>query len=85
MTVYAILSDHDNVDIGRQIQQAFPASFEIGAGQHLVAVEGKTTEQVAEELGRDGENGRFIVFPITTYWGWHKQGLWEWLKLNPPK
>lgn len=85
MTIYAILSDHSNDNLKARVEEKFPTRYEISKGQQLVSAEGMTTEQVAEAIGKEGEHGRFIVMPVTTYWGWHNQNLWEWLKLNPPR
>ncbi|MEP9370608.1 hypothetical protein [Mesorhizobium sp. KR1-2] len=83
MSVYAVLFPPANDRMKPAVEAAFERRFEVAAGQILVAVEGLTTEQVAQKVGPDGANGQYMVMPVTNYWGWHDKNLWEWLKVNP--
>jgi hypothetical protein len=82
MTVFAILSDAGNERAKGKILELFPAAFQIAPGQHAVSATGLTASQIAAQIGANGELGRFVVFAISSYWGYHNKELWEWLKVN---
>ncbi len=82
MTVFAVLFEEPNPNLKAKIGALFEARFELAPGQTLVAVEGKTTQQVKESIAEHGEMGRIFVVPISNYAGWHRTDLWEWIKVN---
>lgn len=38
-----------------------------------------TSKDLSEMLHRPECNGSFIVTPVTSYYGFHQQHVWEWL------
>ena len=86
MPVFLVCSETDNRNLSAKIKSAFPGD------QHYILREGsqwlidadKTTKDVAGELGikKDGGLERTVVFLVSSYWGFHKSSLWEWMELD---
>jgi hypothetical protein len=67
----------------KAIEQNFPNNYlRIGPGQFLIKADGLTTQAVSEKLGDNGENGKFAVFGVSSYWGYHDKNTWEWLAVK---
>lgn len=49
----------------------------------FIAVRGKTTRQLGDEIGFDGSHDiRGIIVPVTSFWGIHNRDLWEWISVK---
>jgi hypothetical protein len=84
MTIFAIIAPAAHDALRQAVQRHFPKNLEFSPGQFVVAVEGMTAQQVTLQIGgADGANGKFVVFSIAAYWGYHDKILWEWLTVNP--
>ena len=82
MAVFAVIAQGYNAALAARLPNKFPRHFEIAHGQYVVAAINLTAQQVAQELGPNGEVGNFVVFSVAGYWGFHRKDLWEWLTLN---
>ncbi|MBZ9926794.1 hypothetical protein [Mesorhizobium sp. BR1-1-4] len=82
MTLFAILFEPDNEPMAAYVRETFPAGFSPSPGQYLIQEDGVTSVQLAERVGQKGERGKFVIFAVDNYWGWHSKTLWEWLKAN---
>ena len=51
----------------------------VDEGQYVAVKSNATSQQIANELGPNGEIGKFVVFTSGGHWGWHNKDLWEWL------
>jgi hypothetical protein len=82
MTAFAVIAPTADDRLGNAVTEHFGNgnNYTIAPGQYFVFAPKLTTDQVAETLGvRDGGVGRVLVMRVTTYAGWHKRGVWEWL------
>lgn len=84
MAIFAIMAPPDNGAIAKAIAKEFPQdNYQVGPGQWLVAIEGRTAQQISEKLGIPGGGvGRAVVVSVGNYHGWHATDLWEWLKVK---
>ena len=83
MAIFLVLADDAGRGLGGVIARKFPNDHKaISQGQWAVAAD-MTAQSLCEHLGAsDGEFGRILVSPITSYYGWHSNDLWDWLKLK---
>lgn len=83
MTIFAIIAPAANDALKKAVESHFPKHLEFSPGQFVVAVEGMTAQQVVLQIdGKDGTKGKFVVFSVAAYWGYHDKTLWEWLTVN---
>jgi hypothetical protein len=82
MPVFAVIAPIDDGRLALAVPAKFPRHFKFGPGQYVVNGVGPTAQQVATDLGANGEVGTFVVFSVAGYWGYHRSDLWEWLTLN---
>ncbi len=80
MTVFVVLTPTDRADAA--IQTTFPGEFlKVAGGQWLVAAGGMTTQEITGRLGAEtGDKGQVIVLAVSSYWGWHTNNIWEWIR-----
>ena len=82
MQVFAVFDVSDPTSVKAALEQNFPGNYyQIGTSTFFVATVGKTTRQVAEVIGLDGDR-RLVVVPVASYWGVHNAELWEWLSVK---
>ena len=82
MTIFAIIAPGSNAVLQARVKAAFPKNFEFSPGQFVAAEAGITAAQASEKISVDGSAGLFVVFSISSHFGWHKKELWEWLTVN---
>jgi hypothetical protein len=82
MTIFAIIAPSGTSQLTDAIRREFPTNFEFSPGQFVASASGLTAAQVTQRLGPNGEVGRFVVFSVAGYWGYHRKDLWEWLTAN---
>ena len=87
MTTFAILSPPDNPQLQGLLlamERVFPggAFHMIDRGQWIAVKANATSQQISNELGPNGEVGKFIVFTTAGHWGWYDKPVWEWLSVR---
>ncbi len=82
MAAFAIIAPTSHPVLAGVIQRTFAKHFEFSPGQFVVAENGLTAQQVGLKIPLDGSVGKFVVFSIAGFWGYHDKALWEWLTLN---
>ena len=88
MTLYVIIAREPNVKLAQKIGELFPNDHrQLKDDQWLVSAQGKTTQNISDELGiSDGDSGSAIVFATSGYYGRYTSDTWEWIdaKLEEP-
>ncbi len=86
MPVFLLCSEKDNRSLEAKIKSTFPGDehYVLREGSQWLIDAEKTTQDVAGELGitKDGHIERTAVFLVSSYWGFHKSSLWEWMELD---
>lgn len=87
MTTFVIITPPSNPDMPKFVaamDRVFPnAAYRVvDAGQFLAVKKDATSQQITNELGPNGEVGKFVVFTSAGHWGWHDKTLWEWLTVK---
>ena len=86
MPVFLVCSEKDNRDLEEKIKSTFPDDehYILREGSQWLIDAAKTTQGVAGELGikKDAQIEGTVVFLVSTYWGFHKSSLWEWMELD---
>lgn len=83
MTVFAIMAPAASPGLQAAIERSFANNFlKLADNEWLVAANDLTTQQIGERLGPKGENGKFVVVSVVSYWGYHDRNIWEWLKVK---
>jgi hypothetical protein len=82
MPVFAVIAPQYDQRLAAAVPAKFPRHFQIAPGQYVVSAPGPTAQQIAMQLGPNGEVGKFVVFSVAGYWGFYDKTLWEWLTLN---
>lgn len=82
MQVFAIFDVSQPAPLKAKLAEKYPGDYyQSGGNTFFVATSGKTTRQIAEEVGFDTtEDGRAVIMLVSAYWGVHSPDLWEWLK-----
>ena len=82
MSVFAIMSDRPNPELGERVKELFPRDYyQLSDAGWLVVAETAATP-LAEQLDiRQGRFGRVLVIQTRgTGAGWHGKAVWEWLR-----
>jgi hypothetical protein len=83
MPVFAVIAPQHDVLLHNLVIQKFPKHFQFSPGQYVVNAPGPTAQTIALAIDPTGQTtGRFVVFSVAGYWGYHEKNLWEWLTLN---
>ena len=80
--LFAILGQSDFEQLGNAIKQRYPTDYySLTPGQWLLSVPGKTTKEIAEELGISATPsiGSAVVVSFTNYYGRANPQIWEWI------
>lgn len=87
MAIFAVVSDRDNTKLFTRIRELFPADNLKKVDDHLIMVistEDSTAKQLTVKIEKNGtplkDYGRVVAFSISSYQGFHKKSLWEWLQ-----
>ncbi|AMH11616.1 MULTISPECIES: hypothetical protein [Klebsiella] len=87
MAVFAIIASNDGPGLGLKIKSTIqPQDFcevdgntwLVSAPQHIV-----TAKELSDFLGiSTGAIGQVVVLHVTTYYGFHKREMWDWLAMK---
>lgn len=86
MAIYAIIGSDEPEKLEKRVQAEFPDQFyRIDEGQFFVSGQ-LTTKEAYDKITREGtldeDVFRFIVIPVSNYWGYHSNDTWEWLHVR---
>jgi hypothetical protein len=83
MSIFAVIAPEHNPRLAAKIAELFPLRYQFAPGQYVVSAPGPTAQTVASQIDSTGQLvGKFVVFSVAGYWGYHDKPLWEWLTLN---
>lgn len=86
MAIFAVVGSDQPEKLEAIIKEKFPDQYcNIGIGQWFIYTEKMTTQEAAEAIGIDGNQGKLIVIPVSNYWGFHFNNTWEWLEKRDEK
>lgn len=86
MTIFAISSDTNSTQLKEKLKSIYGSEF-LEVDSHLCLVstdKAVTAEQVSKNIS--GENplnpayGSYIVFSVSSYYGFHSKSVWEWMQ-----
>jgi hypothetical protein len=81
MSIFAVLTEHDNDRLERAIETTFPDNFlKIRDGQFLIAAPNTAVEVTKKLAIEDGTNGVALVVSIASYFGRANPAIWDWMK-----
>ena len=84
MQVFAVFDVSMPDRVKSRLDEKFPDDyFQSGHSTFFVATTGKTTRQMAHEIGVENRgDGRAVIVPVSSYWGVHNSDLWEWISVK---
>jgi len=84
MTTFAITSDKKSDALNNMLKQLYGEENTLIIDDHLrIVLSDKdiTAEDVFKKLNESKEEyGKFVIFSINSYFGYHTKSIWDWLK-----
>lgn len=86
MSVYLIAATQDKPELAAAIARVFPNDYMTLSGSQWAVSANVTANAIGASLdANEGRYGRFIIVPLSNYWGWHDKELWNWIALKSGK
>lgn len=89
MTTFVLISEAENGKIFERVQEIYPGDSSIKIDPITILIHSETealAKQVCTKIEGEGESafningtGKYVVFSINSFHGYHLKSMWDWL------